>query len=47
VSPARVVTGTNGRAQVRWTLGPKPARVSLAATVSGTKVSRTLTLPRP
>jgi len=47
VSPARVVTDPHGRAQVRWTLGPKPAKVSLAATVGGTKLSRTLTLPRP
>jgi hypothetical protein len=47
VSPARASTDAHGRAQVRWTLGPKPARVSLVAAVSGTKLSETLTLPRP
>jgi hypothetical protein len=47
VSPARSSTDGRGRAQVRWTLGPKPARVSLLATVSGSKLSERLTLPRP
>ena len=47
VSPARAATDGRGRAQVRWALGPKPARVSLVATVSGSKLSERLTLPRP
>ena len=47
VSPARASTDGRGRAQVRWTLGPKPVRVSLVAVVSGSKLSETLSLPRP
>ena len=33
-----------GRASVRWTLGPKSKRPELAAAVTGTKVTSTLTL---
>jgi hypothetical protein len=47
VSPARATTDERGRAQVRWAPGAKPARVSLVAAVTGTKVSERLTLPRP
>lgn len=47
VSPARATTDERGRARARWTPGAKPARVSLAATATGTKVSATLSLPRP
>ncbi len=46
-SPARTTTDAHGRARVRWALAPKPGRASLVASVSGTKVSGTLTLPRP
>jgi hypothetical protein len=44
VTPARGLTESDGRARVRWTLGPKSRHPKLAGTVAGTKVSRTLAL---
>jgi hypothetical protein len=44
VVPARGLTDAEGRTSVRWTLGPKSKRPELAATVAGTKATRTLTL---
>ena len=44
LTPARALTGPDGRASVRWALGPKARRPELAAAVAGSKVGRTLTL---
>jgi hypothetical protein len=44
IAPARGLTAADGRASVRWTLGPKSKRPELAAAVAGTKVTRTLAL---
>jgi Bacterial Ig-like domain (group 1) len=44
VTPTRGLSDADGRASVRWTLGPKAQRPELAAKVPGTVVSRTLTL---
>jgi hypothetical protein len=44
VTPTRGLSDADGRTSVRWTLGPKARRPELAAKVSGTVVSRTLTL---
>ena len=46
VKPARVTTDAEGRAQVRWAPATK-VRSPLVASVSGTKVSATLSRPRP
>ena len=42
VTPARGLTGADGRTSARWTLGPKSKRPTLAATVLGSRVSDTL-----
>ena len=44
VAPARGLTVADGRTTVRWTLGPKAKRPELLATVTGTRVTRTLRL---
>ena len=44
VVPARGLTDAEGRASVRWTLGPKAKRPELGATVAGTKVTRSLAI---
>jgi hypothetical protein len=44
VAPARGLTDAAGRASVRWTLGARAKRPELTASVSGTKITRTLTL---
>ncbi len=44
VTPARGLTGPDGRASVRWTLGPRSKRPELAAVVVGSKVTRTLAI---
>lgn len=44
VEPARGLTDADGRAGVRWTLGPKSKRPSLEGTVAGTTVTRSLVL---
>ncbi|HVL18783.1 MAG TPA: Ig-like domain-containing protein, partial [Gemmatimonadales bacterium] len=46
VKPARVTTDGEGRAQVRWAAAAK-VRSPLVASVTGTKVSATLSRPRP
>ncbi len=46
VKPARVTTEADGRAQVRWAPAVK-VRSPLVASVSGTRVSATLSRPRP
>lgn len=46
VKPARVTTDAEGRAQVKWSPSAK-VRSPLAAAVSGTKVSASLSRPRP
>ena len=42
VTPARGLTGADGRTMVRWTLGPKSKKPELAGTVAGSEVTRTL-----
>jgi hypothetical protein len=44
VTPARGLTDADGRAKVRWTLGPKSKQPELAGAVAGSSVSRTLVL---
>jgi adhesin/invasin len=44
VTPARGLTGADGRTQVRWTPGPKSRKPELAGTVAGRDVKRTLVL---
>ncbi|HEY7482588.1 MAG TPA: Ig-like domain-containing protein [Gemmatimonadales bacterium] len=44
VTPARGLTGADGRANVRWTLGPKASKPELAASVAGSEVTRTLVI---
>ena len=44
VTPARGLTDAEGRARVRWTLGPKSKRPELVATVAGSDVKRALIL---
>jgi hypothetical protein len=44
VNPARGLTGADGRSTVRWTLGPKSKKPTLAATVAGSEVTRSLVL---
>jgi adhesin/invasin len=44
VTPARGLTGADGRTQVRWTPGPKSRKPELAGTVAGSDVKRTLVL---
>ena len=46
VKPARVTTDGEGRAQVRWAAAAK-VRSPLVASVTGTKVTATLSRPRP
>ncbi|HET7241688.1 MAG TPA: hypothetical protein VFI77_11020, partial [Gemmatimonadales bacterium] len=46
VKPARVTTDAEGRAQVKWSPSAK-VRSPLVATVSGTKVTASLSRPRP
>jgi Big-like domain-containing protein len=42
VTPARGLTDTDGRARVRWSLGPKSSKPELAGSVAGSDVTRTL-----
>ena len=44
VSPARGLTGTDGRTTVRWTPGPKSKTPALTGTVAGSDVTRSLEL---
>ncbi len=44
VTPTRGLTDDDGRTSVRWTLGPKSRRPELTGTVSGARISGTLTL---
>jgi hypothetical protein len=44
VTPARGLTDADGRAKVRWTLGPKAKKPELAGSVNGSDVSKTLVL---
>jgi hypothetical protein len=42
VTPTRGLTDADGRAKVRWTLGPRSKKPELAGTVAGSDVTRTL-----
>ncbi|HEX2220096.1 MAG TPA: Ig-like domain-containing protein [Gemmatimonadales bacterium] len=44
VTPSRGLTDDDGRTSVRWTLGPKSRRPELTGTVTGTRITGTLTL---
>jgi hypothetical protein len=44
VTPARGLTDADGRAKVRWTLGPTAKQPQLVGTVAGSSVSRALVL---
>jgi hypothetical protein len=46
IKPAKVTTDVEGQAQAHWTPKAK-VRGSLTATVPGTRVSATLSRPRP
>ncbi len=44
VTPARGLTGADGRTTVRWTVGPKSKKLELAGMVAGSEVKKTLVL---